>query len=454
VADDTRLWSETFDRVIDDVFEIQSDIAVRVAEKLDVTLHMGDRAGAENRPTGNIDAYHAYLRGQYYTRLPHFSVNAWTQAIQSYRQAVELDSGFTLAYARLAEAHARFYYFRADLSQERRDMARAAVDKAVALNADLPEVHLAVGYYQLMVERDVEKAFKEFEAAEKDLPHNAEVLEAEGDGYRQQGKWLEAFDQYEEACRLSPRSTSPLVEIAITGWLYRQYARAVEAADKAISLSPNQTWPYLAKGVTYWSWGGGLAVARKAFELVPLDHDWAPWVWYWQMVYEGKYQDAADYAASIPGGWIRIKIDSKPGELYQAYALEALDQFEQAAAAYDTARILLEAEVIRCPEDPRYHSSLGIAYAALGRREDALREGMRAVELLPLSKDAVYGLPYMQDLAHIHTLLGDDQDALLKIEELLTIPSNLSVPLLGVDPRWDRLRDHPEFKRLLKKYAS
>jgi serine/threonine protein kinase/tetratricopeptide (TPR) repeat protein len=452
VADDTRLWSQTFERVIDDVFEIQSDIAMRVVEKLDVSVLEGDRAVVEDRPTDNIDAYHAYLRGQYYTRLPHFSADDWEKAIQSYTQAVELDPDFALAYARLAEAHARFYYFRVDLSQERRDMAKAAVDKAVSLNADLPEVHLALGYYDLMVERYVEKAFEEFAVAEKDLPHNAEVLEAKGDGYRQQGKWLKAFDQYEEACRLSPRNTSPLVEIAITGWLYRQYARAVEAADKAISISPDQTWPYLAKGVTYWSWRGTSQEARKAFELVPPEDDWSPWVWYWQLVYEGKYREASDCAASMPGGWVRIKIDAKPAELYQAYALQALNQPERAANSYEAARILLEAEVVKYPEDPRYHSSLGIAYAALGRREDALREGQRAIELLPLSKDAVYGLPYLIDLAHIYTLLGDYENALRQIEELLAIPSTLSPPLLEVDPRWDRLRDHPDFRSLLIKY--
>ena len=106
-------------------------------------------------------------------------------------------------------------------------------------------MRLALGYYHLMVERDVEQAFTEFAVAARDLPENAEILEAKGEGYLQQGKWLEAFDQYERACRLSPRNTSPLVEIAITGWLYRRYTEAVEAADKAIAIAPNQSWSYL-----------------------------------------------------------------------------------------------------------------------------------------------------------------------------------------------------------------
>jgi serine/threonine protein kinase/tetratricopeptide (TPR) repeat protein len=450
IADDTRLWSETYDRVITDVFEIQSDIANKVGEQLGLTLFEDKMSRSDVRPTDNLEAYHAYLRGNYYTGQPHFTVGDWKRAIDSYTRAAELDPGFALAYAKLSEAHARFYYYRVDLSEERRDLAKSALDRAVSLKPDMPGVHLAAGYYYLMVERDVDRAFAEFAMA----PENAEVLEAKGDGYRQQGKWLEAFDQYEKACRLSPRNSSPLVEIALTAWLYRRYPEAVEAADEAVSIAPNLDWPYLAKGVIFWCWQGASEEARKAFESVSPDHDWAPWVWYWQMVYEGNYREALDYLSSIPGDWIRIKIDAKPRVLYEAFVHDALNQPELATAAYESAKILLEAEVDAYPEDPRYHSSLGIAYAALGQAEDAIREGKRAVELLPISKDAVYGIPYVMDLALIYTVLGENEKALAGIEELLSSPGMLSVPLLKVDPRWNRLRDNPRFQAILEKYSK
>jgi len=266
-------------------------------------------------------------------------------------------------------------------------------------------------------------------------------------------RWLEAFDEYEKACQLSPRDPSPLVEIAITGWLYRRYPEAVAAANKAISIAPDQTWPYLAKGFACWSWHGASDEARKAFELAPPEHDWSPWVRYWQMVYEGDYQDALDYLASVPGQWVKIKIDAKPLAMYEAYVHDELGQFELASTAYQDAKSLLEAEVKEYPNDPRYHSSLGVAYAALGQKENAIREGKRALELYPLSSDAVYGLPYVIDLAHIYTLLNDDDNALDIIEQQLSIPSMISAPLLEVDPRWRRLHTHPRFQRLLKKYA-
>jgi len=242
------------------------------------------------------------------------------------------------------------------------------------------------------------------------------------------------------------------VEIAITDWLCRRYREGLAAANEAITLAPDQAWPYLVKGCIYWGRYGASDEARKTFEFVPSDHDWWPWVWYWQLMYEGKFTEAIDRVEAVPGGWIRIKIDAKPAALYEATAYEALGQTEPASAAYEKARAVLETEAAEYPEDPRYHSSLGIVYAALGRSEDALREGNRAVELLPLSKDAMYGLSYLLDLAHIYTLLGDSDNALATIEELLAVPSNLSPPLLEVDPRWSKLRDHPGVQKLLKKY--
>jgi tetratricopeptide (TPR) repeat protein len=219
-------------------------------------------------------------------------------------------------------------------------------------------------------------------------------------------------------------------------------------------IAPDQAWPYLAKGVTYWSWRGRSEESRKAFELVPSEHNWYPWVWYWQLVYEQNYREALDFLSSVPGAWISIKIAARPVALLEAYAYEALDQPERAAAAYETAKDLLEIKVSENPSDPRYHGSLGIAYAALGKKEDAVREGKRAVELLPVSKDAVYGLPYVIDLAHIYSLLGDNENALVRIEEMLANPSSISAPLLLIDPRWSRLRDNPEFQTLVKKYSS
>ncbi|UCG51014.1 MAG: protein kinase [Candidatus Latescibacterota bacterium] len=452
-SDDTHLWSEPYDRVIEDVFEIQSDIAQRVVEQLGISLLETERPNIEAQPTESLEAYQAYLRGGYYAGRPHFTVDNWSQAIRSYQRAAELDPGFALAHAMLSQAHATLYYFWYDRSEDRREKARTAVERAVELAPNAPEVHIAFGYYHLYAEGNAEHALREFAIAAKDLPENAEVLEARAEALRKQGKWREAVDYYQKACELSPRNPSPIVELVFTYNSMRRYPEALEASNESIKVAPDEDWCYLMNALVYWSSKGVAKEARTALESVSPDHRFAPWAWYWQNMFEGRYREAIDYLSSTPSDWIRIKICAKPEALFFAYAHEALNEPELASTAYQTARTLLEDEVAAHPDDPRYHSALGIAYAALGQKEDAIREGQRAVDLYPASQDAVYGMPYVTDLAHIYTLAGEHELALATLEELLTAPWWISVPWLEVDPRWNRLRDHPGFQQLLKKYA-
>jgi Flp pilus assembly protein TadD len=142
-----------------------------------------------------------------------------------------------------------------------------------------------------------------------------------------------------------------------------------------------------------------------------------------------------------------------PKSLLAAYAYKLMGEKAKSLEAYGSAKSLLEAEVRQSPDDPRFHSSLGIAYASLGRKEDAIREGRRAVEILTVSRDALYGIPFVEDLAFIYTLTGETDAALDRLDYLLSIPSWISVPWLRMDPQWDALRGNPGFNRLLEKYS-
>jgi tetratricopeptide (TPR) repeat protein len=155
-----------------------------------------------------------------------------------------------------------------------------------------------------------------------------------------------------------------------------------------------------------------------------------------------------------PEGWIRIKIQAGPKPLFTAIAHLSLGETERARQKFDTALRLLESEVRNSPEDGRYHSSLGVACAGLGRSEDAVREGLRGVELLPLSKDAVYGIPHVIDLAYIYVLLGDPEKAVEQLEILLSHPGWVSEPWIRMDPRWRSLQGNPLFEALLAKYKA
>jgi serine/threonine protein kinase/tetratricopeptide (TPR) repeat protein len=458
VSDDTHLWSAPYDRVIQDIFEIQSNIAQNVVEHLGLTLLQEGHPAFERRPTNNLEAYQAYLRAEYFAGQPHFVAKYWEEAANNYRQAVELDSGFALAYAKLSIAHARLYYYRYDMSEERRNMAKIAVDRAFELDPNNPEIHLALGYFHLFVERDIESALMEFDIAARDLPDNADVLEAKGDGFRQEGRWKEAVDQYGKACELDPRSASRRENLAETFWWTRRYPEALDAADKAIDLAPDQMWPYLDKAFNYWSWKGKDALREARETLTAMgpgeDPGWVVWAWFYQAAYEGNYREAIGYLTAFPDEWIRIKIGASPTSLLVAQIREPMGEPRRAGKDYEHAKDLLEEEVRAHPDDPRYHSSLGIAYAALGRGAEAVREGKRAVDLLPTSKDAVYGIPYVVDLAQIYTILGEQDAALNEIERLLSQSSWISPAFLEMDFRWDRLRDNPRFKRLLERYSK
>jgi len=453
-SDDTHLWAEPFDRVIDDIFKVQSEISQKVAEALGIALGETERKSVEATLTNSLEAYHAYLRGRYFAGRPHFSLENWKRVLQNYQRSVELDPDFALAHAELAKAHARLYYFQHDLSEERLEMAKRAAERAIELAPASPQIHIVLSYYHLWAFRDAERASKELDRAEKGLPDNADVWKARGYVLWLQGRMAEAQTAFEKAFELSPRDADIPTELTFLYWLTRRYPQGMEVADRAIALAPDAAWPYLSKVFVYWSWKGATREARAALEFVPKSHSWAPWVWFWQEVFEGNYQKALESLTFTSGDWIRLKTWVRPKSLLSAFVYELMDEPARAHEAYESAMKLLEREVSVWPQDPRLHSSLGIAYAALGRKEEAIRKGKRAVELLPISKDAFYGIPYIQDLAFIYTLVGEYDEAIDQIENLLLIPSWYSVAWLQTDPRWDPLRDHQRFQKLLKEYAK
>ncbi len=269
VEDDTNLWAETYDRVLDDVFEVQSEIAKKVTDQLGVTLVGSELEAVELQPTDNVDAYQAYLQGRYYATRPHFTYENWSHAMAAYQRAVELDPEFALAHAKLARGHAQAHYFRHDLTPERLEAADAAAAKALALAPDSPRVRLDLGYYHLWAYRDRERALEEFELAEAGLPDNAENLDAKAGLFEVEGRWNEALDAYERAFELSPRDAGMIVQAAGALWMLRRYPEAVVAADQAISLAPDAMWPYLYKALILWSWKGSAEQTRSVLEALP-----------------------------------------------------------------------------------------------------------------------------------------------------------------------------------------
>lgn len=450
---DEHVWADTYDRAlsIENLLDVQSEIAQRIALALRAELTPEERARIQARPTENLDAYQAYLRGRYYMHLPHFTVENLVRAFEEFQRAVELDSTFALVHAELAKAHAQEVYFWVDASQEQRELATLAMERAVRADAESPHVRLALGLHHLWVNRDAQRALEEIARAEEGMPNNPSVFQARAKVYELQGKFQEAIDEYRKALELSPNDATFYTDLIFDYWLIRQYDQAETYADQAINLAPDQMWPNLGKVFTIWSDRGPNEETEAVLERLPPDLGWVIWARYWQRMGEDRYAEAITSLAETGGEWIRLKLWARPKALLAAFAYDAMGRTEQANRLFEEAKLALESEVTAQPDDPRYHSSLGLAYARLGLNEAAVREGFRAVELLPVSRDAVYGLPYVLDLAVIYAMVGDENAALSEIERLLSIPSLVSPAWLDLDFRFDSLRDNPDFQALLEK---
>jgi len=452
-SDDTHVWAETYDDDMSEVFRLQSDLAERVAQALDIALLEPERRALRAKPTENLEAYDYYLRGNDYLR-QNILENGFRIAMRMYEKAVELDPTFALAYAQLSRVHASMYWFYYDRSEECIAMAKEAVDRAFQLNPNLPEAHLALGQYYYNCHLDYDRALAQFRIARKSQPNNSKLLAYIGYVQRRQGKFEQAVVNIKRASELDPLSCNTAWEVGGTFMVLRKYQEAENYYDRAISLAPDAPAAYGYKAWLYLCWEGSTEKARAVMEealqnvrsaedpeivnsLVRLD------------VFDGNYQEALD----------RLSLKSEdidnldyfiPNALRYALIYRCMNKKGPAKKYHDEARSVLESKIREQPEDARFHSSLGITYAGLGRKEDAIAEGKLAVKLLPVSKEAWRGLYRVEDLARIYVMVGEHDEAIDHIEFLLSVPGEMSIPLLRLDPAWNPLRNHTRFKKLIE----
>ncbi len=449
VEDDTQIWSDPYVGSVDDIFDVQSEIASRVAEQLGRRLAGGPGIPADDRPTENLEAYQAYLRGLHYARRPVYTLENWALAVGGFSDAVAEDPGFALAWSWLARSHSFIVHVGVDDSTERRQLARRAIDRATELAPDKPEVRLALGYYHYWVEMDYPRALEELAFAESRLPDHYEIHEGRGYVLRRQGRWQEAVASLQRAFDLNPRSADLAVEIADTHIWRRGYAEAARWCDESIALDPDQVWAYHSKALALRLDSGDLEAARATLEKMPQSNDsqWV-WTWFWQEFFEGRPADALARLAGMQGSWVQAWEATEPAALLRAQAEEQIGDTAAARDSYAIAAGLLEGELERLPDDAWRLSALGLAYAGLGREADAVRSARRAVELVPAERDAVAGAAHLTDLALVYARTGRHDEALDLLERLLTEPTAVSPPLLRHDTRWRPLAQEPRFGRL------
>jgi serine/threonine-protein kinase len=410
-------------------------------------------------PTDNLEAYDHYLRGLEFMNRT-YDERDMRIAVQMFEDATQLDSSFALAYAKLSEMHGRLYWFRFDGSQERIQQAKQAAERSLELEPDLPEGHEALGYYYYWGLLDYDKALQALERALRRQPGRPRLLAGLGFVVRRSGDFQSALIHLEEAAKLDPRDPLLQYEVAATYQLLRDYPEAERHFSRALALAPDMIDSYAMRAWNYIVWEGSLSKARAVLAeaadmgLDFVDHPLAGYLSVVLDVWDGDYDSALARLFSgsseafsfqhyfIPKALLAAGIHADRNEL-----LPALQNLTAAVA-------LLETEIQKAPEDARLYGALGMAYAGMGRTEDAIRAGEKGVELLPVSREAWRGLWRVTDLARILMMTGQHDAAIDRIEFLLSVPGSMSVALLRVDPLWNPLRSHPRFQALMEKYDT
>jgi TolB-like protein/Tfp pilus assembly protein PilF len=456
---DEHMWAEDYDRELTDVFAIQTDLAQKIATELRAKLSPSEKAQIEQKPTENGEAYLAFVQAHNLSCAVE-DLEKLKQAEQLYERAIELDPNFALAIARYSQLESWIVNDR-EKTAARREKARALAERALQLQPELPEAHLARGFSYYYGDNNYDAALKEFEIAQRGLPNDAEVYLAIGAIQRRQGKWTESNANLEKAASLNPKDVWPLQNLAFNYQMLRDFDKANKTIDRAIVLDSNSIEPWGIKSKLAIFEKGDFSGAEKAFaaaKSVPMTNEQKFKTAVARtdvFLLERKYREGLQEAESLPDD----QLAPFPGVLLGKYYLigiarKVLQDDSGAREAFLKAKSVAENQLQQSPDDANIRVFLAKVLAWLGEKDAALAEAQRATELRPESKDAFGGPEIAVGVAEVHTILGDKARAIEILDGLLSRPSSVTVQGLKVNPIWDSLRSDPGFQVLVQKYAG
>jgi TolB-like protein/Flp pilus assembly protein TadD/predicted Ser/Thr protein kinase len=453
VSDEATMWNQSYDRVIDDLFAIQSEIAEQVLRELSVTLNE-EAIGFEVLPTTNQEAWNAYVRGKDNADHPDPYIEEDTRiAVQMFERAVGLDSGFALAWAELSWSHAVLYIWGHDRTAERLAQVKDTAERALLLEPDLPDAHVALGYYYQCL-LDYESALAEFQEAGRLRPGDVRSLAAEAGALSRLGRFDESAEKFQEAGEKNPKDSYLLHEHGDVFLVPRRYEDAERYYDRSISLAPDQVLAYACQAENYWL-QGNVEGAREVLAGMPRRTDpRSIRILFRTKLFAEDYEGALQELAAAQYEILKGPFWYKPKALYAAEAYGLMGREGEAQEAYGLALRLLEPDAEQNPGDSRIQSALAQTYAGLGRDEDAVRQALLVTELVPIAVDKIDGPRRRTDLAAVYAKTGRLDEAIDEIEYLLTIPSFLTPEILRLDPRWRNVRDHPRLQAILERHPS
>ena len=440
-------WQQPFDASLTDVFQVQADIAGRVAQALDVAIGTRQQQVLQNRPTAEPGGVRRVPQRPGPARARATVRLTLREAIRYFEQAVALDSSFVAAWAALSSANS-YLYSNGTPSPAVADRARSAAERALALDPQNTVGYGALGNYHRLVTTNNARAVEQYTKGLALAPNDVELLRFLGTSEPALGRWDEAVEHLRRARSLDPRSATVADALGFALLALRRYDEAAEAADAAVAVQPSNLSMVENRAMIRLG-RGDLAGARALLAQPPADVDLPTFVAY-MATYWDLYWVLDDDQRALVKRLTPTSFDGDAGSwgLALAGVYEVEGDGRRAAAYGDSARAAFEQQLYAAPENAQLHCLLGVALAYAGRKDAAAREGERAVALD--SSQSQSGKYYQHQLARIYILVGQPEKALDRLEPLLKKPYYLSPGWLRIDPTFDPIRSNPRFKRLVE----
>jgi len=458
----TRVWAEQYDRKFNDVFILQSEIALKVADKIERKLSPATKTALQELPTSDPISYDAYLRAKdllYDISLSTRQKEDLFHAVELLDQAVARDPGFFDAYCQLAGAHDRIYFLGFDHTDSRLNLAQTAIQSVQRLRPESGDTHLALAQHYYYAYRDYDRARQELVLARLTLPNESRIPLLAGYIDRRQGRWEKSLEEITQALELNPRDFSVLQQIALTYEALGRYTEMAATLDRVLAISPKDVPSRVRRALVDLEGRADSKGFHTAIDaILSEDPDTSlcfinPWLFLvlrapdpatvQRALFNMTECGCFDENVPFPSGWCE-------GQLAKLRGNESAAQ-----AAFNRARNELRQTVQKQPNYAAALCALGVIDAVLGNKEDAIREGERAVELTPVSKNAIEGATLVRYLAVIYAWAGEKDRAIQRLAETTYLPgSHVSYGYLRLHPLWDPLRGDPRFEAIVASLAS
>jgi len=450
---DAHLWAQIYDRPLDDVFAIQSEIATAIADQLKAKLSPSEKEAIERPPTTDVVAFDLYTRANNLllsnTIGPRITA-IFLQAVELLDQAVARDPSFFQAYCQLVFAHDNLYFQGRDRTPARRALADAALQAAHRLRPDVGEMHLARAGHLYRGYLDYAGALGELDLAQRALPNDARVPALRGFIARRQGRFEESLPDLSRALALDPRNVFLLQQTAVSYKFLRRYRECADLLDRCLAVVPDDANTLLARAEIEWDWKVDTRPLHQTIDAILAREpgaiqDIGP-VWLGCALAERDVATAERALIATRG--------TAGGDNPYTMVLEGLLAWmikdeARSRAAFTRARTEQEKKVQVQPDDAPALALLGLIDAGLGRKEEALQEGRRAMELLPVAKDPSRGVDIMERFAMIAAWVGEKELACEQLAIVARLPGSLDFGHLKLDPEWDPLRGEPCFEEIV-----